>query len=314
MKIHIITGFMDAGKTAYICDLLKNDYSYKRADGSALLLVCEEGEEEYDPDLLALHRVTLLKTQPDIENVRRLLKTYASAEPEEIPSRVFIEWNLLSGCDLEEFCRALHPETVTAIIDGTTLEVYFNNMRQLFGQMIRPSTLVIFNRTARESLADYAHAFRLMNDRCGYLLEGPGGYHEKAFDDILPYDKSVLHYHLSDPDYSFFWLDARKHPADYIGKHVTAVLEVARAGEDGKDFFSAGRKVMTCCMADISFMSFPCCTAGEPLPDNLSFVSIDAEICDSRIYREAADVWYSPVVLRVCAMRLAAPPENLIIQ
>lgn len=313
MKIHIVTGFMDAGKTTYICSLLKNDYSYKRADGSALLLLCEDGDEEYDEELLSVHRVTVIETTADAQKIADLLQSYETAEPDQIPAQVFIEWNAMSECALGELCDTIHPTTVTTVIDGTTLEVYFNNMKQLFLQMIQPSTLVVFNRIDREILADYAHAFRLMNDGCGYLWEGPGGHHEKAFDDVLPYDKSVFHYHITDAEYSFFWLDVQKHPRDYFGKRLSAMIEVSRRGEDGETFFSAGRRVMTCCMADLSFMSFPCCYEDGMLPRNQSFLSIEAEICDSHIYQGIADILYSPVVLRITKIQLSAPPQNLII-
>ena len=46
MPLFLINGFLEAGKTQFIRFTLNQDYF--RTEGRTLLLVCEEGEEEYD--------------------------------------------------------------------------------------------------------------------------------------------------------------------------------------------------------------------------------------------------------------------------
>ena len=49
-----ITGFLESGKTSFLSFTLQQDYF--RTEGKTLLILCEEGEEEYDEDALAKDR------------------------------------------------------------------------------------------------------------------------------------------------------------------------------------------------------------------------------------------------------------------
>ena len=48
IPVFFIDGFLDSGKTTFIVDVIKTD----GFDGKTLLLVCEEGEVEYDCRML----------------------------------------------------------------------------------------------------------------------------------------------------------------------------------------------------------------------------------------------------------------------
>ena len=48
--VYIINGFLGSGKTEFINFTL--DQPYFQSSGKTLLLLCEEGEEEYDPYVL----------------------------------------------------------------------------------------------------------------------------------------------------------------------------------------------------------------------------------------------------------------------
>ena len=51
IPVFLFTGFLDAGKTKFIQETLENS---EFVDGRrTLLVVCEEGEEEYDPSRFA---------------------------------------------------------------------------------------------------------------------------------------------------------------------------------------------------------------------------------------------------------------------
>ena len=47
VMVHLMTGFLDSGKTPVLKFTLEQNYF--QIDGKTLLLLCEEGEEEYDP-------------------------------------------------------------------------------------------------------------------------------------------------------------------------------------------------------------------------------------------------------------------------
>ena len=51
IPLYLITGFLDAGKTTLLSDTLNMDYFN---DGQrTVLLLCEDGEEEYDQQFLS---------------------------------------------------------------------------------------------------------------------------------------------------------------------------------------------------------------------------------------------------------------------
>ena len=47
VMVYLMTGFLDSGKTQFLDFTLKQDYF--QIDGKTLLILCEEGEEEYNP-------------------------------------------------------------------------------------------------------------------------------------------------------------------------------------------------------------------------------------------------------------------------
>ena len=58
VPVYIVTGFLGAGKTRFITDML-TDEGFSEGE-KTLLLCCEEGEEEYDPEELKKGNATLL--------------------------------------------------------------------------------------------------------------------------------------------------------------------------------------------------------------------------------------------------------------
>ena len=50
MPVFVINGFLEAGKTQFITNTLQQDYF--QADGTTVLILCEEGDTEYDKEIL----------------------------------------------------------------------------------------------------------------------------------------------------------------------------------------------------------------------------------------------------------------------
>ena len=57
VPIYLITGFLESGKTSFLSFTLQQDYF--RTEGKTLLILCEEGEEEYDEEALAKDNVVI---------------------------------------------------------------------------------------------------------------------------------------------------------------------------------------------------------------------------------------------------------------
>ena len=256
IPVYVVNGFLDAGKTTYVCGRIATDRFYKK--GRTLVVACEEGEQPYDCSLMTAGNAQVLYIEDAHGAAEALRERILAYEP----GRIFVENNAMKPFDL----NALPPEaevvSCVTLVDGSTLALYFNNMKQTFADMIRPSELVIFNRTGeRGELASYAHGFRLMNQKAGFLWESPLGYHEKAFEDAPPYDVQTDPITVEADQYSFWYLDAVSHPQRYEGKRIRVAVQAGRsgdeAGEAGETFF-AGRQVMTCCLNDLQFLGFDC--------------------------------------------------------
>ena len=59
MPIYFINGFLESGKTTFLRETIDEDYF--AIDGTTLLIVCEEGEEEYSEQFLKEKNMTIVK-------------------------------------------------------------------------------------------------------------------------------------------------------------------------------------------------------------------------------------------------------------
>lgn len=245
----LVCGFLNAGKTTYIQDCIFNDYFHKY--GSVLILCFEDGEESYDIEKLQTYRATVAYYDGD-ETVYdfciQSIETYR-------PDRIYVEMNAMKPDLRRELPRQLEITFVTLWMEWDTLGLYMANWRQMIAEMVAQAGQVTFRDCpSKELLMPYSQVFRLMNPRAVYLRQDPMGYHERAFDLFVPYSLESAHIDITERDFLAFFLDAADHPEHYNGKRLcfTDPVEL-RSGEPPR----LGRVVMTCCMADLQFMSFP---------------------------------------------------------
>ena len=262
IETRLVYGFLDAGKTHYIQDCILNDYFHKY--GTTLILSFEQGEESYDPQALSSRRASVACYEGD-EDVavfcRRCIETVR-------PNRIYVEMNAMMQGLRDKFPECMKVTFSVTFIDWATLPLYFANFKQLMKEMVAASQQVIFRACpSKNQLARFSQPFRLMNQAATYLRQDPMGYHERAFDRFLPYSLDDDPITITEDIYLPFWLDAYELPEHYEGKNLrfTDPLELRRiAGNDTEEPhsaarttpWSAGRVVMTCCMADLQFMSF----------------------------------------------------------
>ncbi len=299
IETRLVYGFLDAGKTTYIRDCIRNDYFYKY--GKTLILCFEQGEEEYDPAALAARNASVVCYDGEEDVGAFCLRSIEETRPD----RIYVEMNTMMSGLRDRFPPCMRVASAVTWIDWKTMPLYYANLRQMMMQMVSESQQVTFRGCpSREQLAPYSQAFRMMNRRASYLRQDPMGYHEKAFDLFLPFslDESVIA--VSEKHYVPFWLDAHDHPEHYEGKTLrfTDPLELRRNGEDGP--WSAGRVVMVCCLADLQFMAFPL-EAEDP---EGGWAVFDAA---ARVVTDA----YGQKSLALTADRLrpVPPPETLIL-
>lgn len=247
----VVYGFKAAGKTSYIRDCIINDYFYKY--GTTLVLCFQRGQEVFDAEILR-KRNAFAAYYDGVQDIKEFcLEQIMKYNPD----RIYAEMNT----NIPDI-RAMFPEvmnvtfTVT-LFDWTTFDWYYTCFKQLISQMVSESQQVTFRGCpSKELLSPYAQEFWLMNHKASYLRQDPMGYHEKAFDLFVPYSLEEKSITISEKEYLIFWLDAADHPEHYDGKQIIFKdpLEL-RQMEENPPWY-AGRVVMTCCMADLQFMSF----------------------------------------------------------
>ncbi len=251
IETRLVYGFLDAGKTTYIEDCIRNDFFHKY--GKTLILCFEQGEAEYDEEALSERRsfVAYYDANEDVGAFcLRAIDTHH-------PDRIYVEMNTMMQDLKEKLPSSMRIVSAVTWIDWATLDLYFANFRQMISRMVGDSLQVTFRGCpSKELLSPYSQAFRLMNQKASYLRQDAMGYHEKAFDLFLPFSLEDSEITVTKADFLPLWLDALDHPEHYEGKKLKFAdpLELRYSPSDGA--WSVGRIVMICCMADLQFMSF----------------------------------------------------------
>lgn len=258
LPVYLFLGFLESGKTTFIQDTLQEEYF---ADGQKTLLIsCEEGEEEYDETILQEANCVLElieeEEQFSVDVLKELLKKHT-------PERVLIEyngmWNVANGIDVIQDTNILELYQVISLIDGTTFQVYMNNMRSLMVEMFKYSEMTIMNRcTPDMDLGSFKRTIRSANRRLQVMIEMADGYDDVPVEESLPYDIELPRIELDDDDFGIWFMDAMDHPERYDGKEIHCKVIVARPPDMPKGMIVPGRFAMTCCADDIQFFGVIC--------------------------------------------------------
>ena len=180
VSVYLFLGFLDSGKTKFIQETLED----KRMENgeNTLLLICEEGEEEYSPDKFGVNNVAAVTLEDASElteeNLRRLSEKYGA-------QRVIVEYN--GTWLLQQFFDAM-PENwiinqMMTFFDAGTFLNYNANMRQLVFDKIQMTQMVVFNRFKGEHEKQEFHKIvRGISRRPDIVYEYIGGKAE--FDEI----------------------------------------------------------------------------------------------------------------------------------
>lgn len=257
VPVYLITGFLDSGKTTFLRDTLQDS---EFLDGEkTLLILCEEGEEEYDEVLLAGKNVSIITVEDEEDlNPRFLMDLKKSYRPEKVVIEFngtwsvskFLENGLPSGWEVAQ---------MIATVDATTFETYMANMRQMMMEQIGSTELVIFNRCNAETKKNtFRKSVRALNRRAQVVFESEGDENGIEDEIELPYNLDAPVIEIEDDDYGIFYLDALDDPKKYEGKTIHFTAMVYRGKDLPKGTFVPGRFAMTCCADDISFIGFLC--------------------------------------------------------
>ena len=102
------------------------------------------------------------------------------------------------------------------IIDGSTFELYLNNMKPLVGAMVRNSEMIIMNRCDDiEDLDTYRRTLKGMNPQVEIIFEDSEGQIEEVTEADLPYDVNADVIEISPEAYGIWYIDALDKPDRY---------------------------------------------------------------------------------------------------
>ena len=184
MPLFLINGFLEAGKTQFIKFTMQQDYF--QTEGKTLLIVCEEGEEEYDEELLKQTHTAVVY----IEEAEKLTPEYLQdLELLYNPERVLMEWNGMWNLDALKLPNDWDLYQQITIIDGSTFDLYLQNMKPLIGAMVRNTEMIIMNRCDEiEDLDVYRRTLKGMNPQVQIVFEDAEGEIEEVTEADLPFD------------------------------------------------------------------------------------------------------------------------------
>ena len=147
IPVYLFLGFLESGKTKFIQDTLCDERF--NSGEKTLLIVCEEGIEEYEPSLFSGSNVTVKV----IEEEKELFSKLLSAMQKECGcERVIIEYNGMWAMDslLGSFPKGFTLVQCMMFADATTFINYNSNMRNQTVDKLRVSELVVFNRMNKD--------------------------------------------------------------------------------------------------------------------------------------------------------------------
>ena len=254
-SVYIINGFLESGKSEFISYTLSQPYFQTK--GTTLLILCEEGEVEYDSDILKKsHTVVELVEEEDEMTSAKMIEL----EKKHKPERIIIEYNGMWNFKNLKMPWHWRLEQQITIIDASTFQNYYTNMRSLLAEMIRKSELIIFNRCDGliDQLGSYKRNVKAVNPQAEIIFEDKNGEVSQIFEEDLPYDLKDEELKLDDYGYGIFYLDAMDNLERYIGKKITFVAMVLKPENSGDAYFVPGRMAMTCCADDMAFLGYAC--------------------------------------------------------
>ena len=309
IPVYMICGFLDAGKTNFIAPMLTGEEFTE--DERTLLLVCEEGEEEYDTEALGKHNVVpiFLEGKEDLT-----LSRMEALEAEYRPTQIVVEYNGMWQIAeaVPAFPRHWDLYQIATIVESPTFNSYAKNMASLMMEKLREADLIVFNRCTDE-LAEVLRQrnLKMLNRRAEMYLEYAGDEDrmENYDNGLCPFDLSVPVLELSDDDYGFWYTDCMDNPERYAGKTVKFRGIVAQSPKFPHGMYAAGRFGMVCCAEDTAFLGMLCSGPEHKQLKTKDWVEITAKVRLKNLKLLGGE---GPVLYTTNVTPCAAPADPLI--
>lgn len=255
--VFICTGFLDSGKTTLVKETLMEQEWIE--EGKTLLILCEEGDEEYSDEYLGEKNMVVVQVE-EFEELNA--KFFKDCVRNHHPVQVVIEYNGMWS--LEKLLSLKYPRSwelqgVYSTVNGTTLDMYLKNMRNVIMEQLTESELIVVNRCPKDlQRAGFRRAVKVQNPAAEVIFEGLDGKIIPPSEEDLPYDIKQKKIIVDDMDFGVWYVDAYEYPERYIGKEIEFKAQAFRPRGMNADMFVPVREIMTCCADDVSPYGYPC--------------------------------------------------------
>ena len=305
LPVYLFTGFLEAGKTKMIVDTLR-DPGFNTGE-RFLVIVCEEGVEEYSDYDFTLGKVAIEYIDDESKLTKKKL---AELEKKHKPERVMIEYNGMWM--LNTLYRQMPDNWLVyqemMFADANTFASYNSNMRQLVVDKLSSCEMVIFNRAKEDVNKEEFHKIvRGVNAKTAIayeMLDGEFVYDE--IEDPLPFDIDADIIEISDKDFAIWYRDMSEDLNKYCGKTLKFKGICAKEANIPNGKFAVGRHVMTCCVDDIAYCGIICKWLGAETIKTQDWVTVTAKF--SYEY-EALYEAKGPVLTAIHVERAEAPEQ-----
>lgn len=276
IPVYLFTGFMDSGKTTLIRQTLLEENFGEGA--KTLLLVCEDGDEEYDEEELKKANTKMLMIEKEEDFNETLLK---NINMQYLPDQIFIEYN--GTWNMSTLLETTLPEgwlivQSLATVDAETFEMYLGNMRAMIMEQLFKADVVIFNRCNDDTpKGKFRRSVKAINRPAQIVYERADGSIDES-EEELPFDINQETIEITDADYAIWYMDAQENYKKYDGKKVEFTALVYNPDKMKKGVMVPGRFAMTCCIEDVTFLGFKCKYADSKNIPHKSWIHIVAEI------------------------------------
>ena len=240
------------------------------------MILCEEGENAYDADLLKQSRTELVLIEAEEEfTTGRLIELEKKYKPE----RIIIEYNGMWNYKEMKLPWHWKIEQQITTIDASTFPMYFTNMKSLLAEQIRKSELIIFNRCdGVGDLSSYKRNIKAINQKAEIVFEDANGEINEIMEEDLPYDLKAPVIELNNEGYGIWYLDSLDHLERYEGKTVRFIAMVLKPEQFPHNYFVPGRMAMTCCAEDMAFLGYACEYDQTDALTNKQWVKVTARV------------------------------------
>lgn len=305
IPVYFINGFLESGKTEFINFTIEEDYF--KIDELTLIIACEEGEKEYEPE--ALEGGNAVLELLDGESAFTL-KNLSALAAKHNPERIIIEYNGMWNPKDILLPQDWAMEEQITLIDATTFAMYYANMKSRIAEMVRNADVVVFNRCdniALDELQSFRRSVRAINSFADIVFENAYGEMELG-EEELPYDLESDIIVLDEDTYAIWYMDAMERIDRYHGKTVQFLAMVMHQEDFPEGWLIPGRVAMVCCEDDVAFLGFPCKWDGAPLAEG-QWVTMTAVMKEEYWFEYEGE---GPVLYGVSAEPAEAPAKVMI--